>query len=83
MNALNFVKIWNSVNSIDDVVQQTGLTRGACHARASTYRRKHNIELQQFESARTNWAMIAAVAKEVTDAKAETTEDTSETSDQT
>ena len=78
MNALNFVKIWNSVNSIDDVVQQTGLTRGA-----STYRRKHNIELQQFESARTNWAMIAAIAKETTLTKNDTTEDTSETSDQT
>ena len=79
MNAIRFVQIWNTANTIDDVVTLTGLTRGACHARASTYRRKHSIPLKSFETARLKWEDVKRAAEL---ALLESTEDTEETTDQ-
>ena len=65
MNAIQFVKIWNQSNSIDEVVKATELTRGACHARASTYRRKHDIPLKGFTNGgRQDWDAIRQAAEE-------------------
>jgi hypothetical protein len=64
MNAIQFVKIWNSSATIEEVVEQTQLTRGACHARASTYRRKHDIPLKAFSgSSRQNWDAVKEAAQ--------------------
>jgi len=73
MNAIQFVQIWNQSNTIDEVVKATSLTRGACHARASTYRRKHNIPLKAFSNGgRQDWDAIRQAAEEaLTEAQTE------------
>lgn len=81
MNAIKFVTIWNTAKNIDAVVELTGLTRGACHARASTYRRKHDIPLKSFETARLKWDDVKRAAEEAL-LEETITADTEETSDQ-
>jgi hypothetical protein len=63
MDAIKFVTIWNTSETLDEVLEKTQLTRGAAHARASTYRRKYNIPLKAYSSGRQNWELVAQAAQ--------------------
>jgi len=68
--AKDFIRIYNSSASVDEVVEKTGLARHTVMQRASEFRRKHGINMRRFPQsmpARNDWEELAAFAQEVLD----------------
>lgn len=68
VRARDFIRIYNSSTSVDEVVEKTGLARHTVMQRASEYRRKHGITMRRFPHSaveRNNWAELAAFADSV------------------
>ena len=68
--AKEFIRIYNSSTTVDEVVEKTGLARHTVMQRASEFRRKHNIKMRRFPQsmpARNDWEELAAYAQAVLD----------------
>jgi len=68
VRAMDFIRIYNSSASVDEVVEKTGLARHTVMQRASEYRRKHGIKMRRFPQSapeRNDWAELAAFAESV------------------
>ena len=61
----DFVRFWNTAESIDDVCKHFGLSRQACYFRYYRYR-KNGVTLKSLEKARPriDYAELDAIAKE-------------------
>ena len=67
--AEEFVIIWQSSSTIDEVMRRTGLTRGSATARASKYRSK-GVPLKRMHSGsqkytQEKWSSLAGLARRV------------------
>ena len=68
VRAKDFIRIYNSSESFDEVVEKTGLARHTVMQRASEYRRKHGIPMRKFPQTateRNDWAELADFAQSV------------------
>ena len=67
-----FIKIWCTSKSLEEVAQRTGQCPKTLSVRASQYRRK-GVDLQKFTrgggQARNDWNRLAALAEEMKVAK--------------
>ena len=67
--AEEFVIIWQSSRTLDEVLRQTGLARGSATARASKYRRM-GVPLKRMHSGsqkytQEKWSSLAGLARRV------------------
>ena len=62
--AVEFITIWQQSDCIDDIVEKTGMKRGAIFARASVYR-KRGVALKRFDvhRSRMDWDELKALAE--------------------
>ena len=68
VRAKDFIRIYNSSESFDEVVEKTGLARHTVMQRASEYRRKHGINMRKFPQSateRNDWKELAEFAESV------------------
>jgi len=60
-----FVLIWQTSESLDEVVRRLGVPKGIASNRATRYRRRHGVPLQVFKPAGrkgVDWAELAEYA---------------------
>lgn len=82
--AKDFIRIYNSSASVDEVVEKTGLARHTVMQRASEFRRKHGIKMRRFPQsmpARNDWEELAAFAEQVLEESGYEEPETSESED--
>lgn len=63
-----FVRVWQEANSLDEVVEKTGLTKHQASARATHYRSK-GVPLKHFKKPKMDWGALKKLAKEVEEEK--------------
>jgi hypothetical protein len=70
MSAKEFIYIYNSSTTLDEVIEKTGLDLDAVTQRADDFRSKHNINMRIFPKPvpkKDEWAELASFAQSVLD----------------
>lgn len=63
LTAEEFVRIWQTSETLDEVMQRTGMPRNNCASRASYYR-KNGVALKNFVSPHSNaWGELRVLAQ--------------------
>ncbi len=57
-----FVEAWQTSDTLDEIVERTGLTHRHASSRASFYR-KNGIPLKMFRRTHLDWETLAEIAK--------------------
>lgn len=67
ITAEEFVRCWQNAETLEDVCQITGLSKGTASAKAATFR-KRGVNLKRFRGGNVStqkWAALSKLAKEL------------------
>ncbi len=66
LTAEDFVRLWQRAQTLDEVSERSGLSKGACSCRANNYR-EHGVPLKRFHAAvvRPDYHALAKLAQEL------------------
>ena len=62
-----FIKVWQTSKTLDEVAERTGIEKNAAAAKASGYRKKR-VPLKRFKEP-LDWERLAELAKEIKEAQ--------------